>query len=110
MDRRWAIAVLLGTLTVLVAPAFLGGFPDGEVHLDDRAHGCPPTLDVDPVSPEEVDERPVEFSNLPEQRQRVFERAVEGDAPELESAEAAWASDRFVHYRGTNYSTLIVVC
>lgn len=103
MNRRWALAFLLGVLLVLALP-FAGA------SLQGRAHECPPVLFVGETSPGEVDEPPVPFSDLSEQRQSEFERAVAGDRPGIESTEDAWIGTGFVRYRGTNYSTAVAVC
>lgn len=103
MNRRWAVALLFGVLLVLALPPVASYFHG-------RAYDCPPVLFVDEASPEEVDEPPVQLSDLSEQRQREFERAVEGDRLEIESTKGAWVDTRFVHYGGMNYSTAVAVC
>lgn len=104
MNRRWAIAVLLGVLVLILALPFVGGYLRGS------AHDCPPVLFVDEASPDEVDSPPVQFSDLSERRQREFESALAGDRPEIGSTEDAWIDTRFVRYRDANYSTAVAVC
>jgi hypothetical protein len=104
VNRRWAILVLIVAFALVLSLPFVGAYLRGQTH------DCPPTLHVANASSEEVDEAPVQFTRLSEQRQREFERAVGGDRPEVESTVSAWVATRFVYYRGANYSTAVAVC
>ena len=104
MNRRWAILLLALVVLVVLAHPSVGAYLQG------GAHDCPPTQSVDRAQSEDVDDPPVEFADLSEQRQREFERAVGGDHPEVESTARAWTDTRFVRYRGVNYSRAVAVC
>ena len=72
---------------------------------------CPPYLSVEPAGERRVEraDRKLTFEELPPERQREFERALEGDIALESGSEGPWIGS-VVRYRGEYYATGVYVC
>ena len=72
---------------------------------------CPPLLDVEPTTEQKARQadRLVAFENMSSDRQRAFERALNGSTT-LESDDVDPWVGTVVEYRGQYYATSVAVC
>lgn len=85
--------------------------PETTASVTSPSTDCPPRLSVEPASERQVEQadQKLTFEELPPERQREFERALDGDVALESGTEDVWIGS-VVRYQGELYATGVYVC